>query len=121
MYQNTRADDRWKDYVMSTKFDAVSIMNYNSWTGSSKPEAKGKEGWVIWQKDGNKALFMGGAEDAKAAKISEGDVARVAHMYPLPEGGSEDLQKIGVWGKMSIRVKIRGDLDMVVEPPRQTD
>ncbi|RMY24308.1 hypothetical protein D0867_01469 [Hortaea werneckii] len=121
MYQNTRADDRWKDYVMSTKFDAVSIMNYNSWTGSSKPEAEGKEGWVIWQKDRDKALFMGGAEDAKAAKISEGDVARVAQMYPLPEGGSEDLQKIGVWGKQAVRVKIRGDLDMVVEPPRQTD
>ncbi|KAI7163914.1 hypothetical protein KC349_g1077 [Hortaea werneckii] len=121
MYQNTRADDRWKDYVMSTKFDAVSIMNYNSWTGSSKPEAKGKEGWVIWQKEGDKALFMGGAEDAKQAKISEGDVARVAQMYPLPEGGSEDLQKIGVWGKMSVKVKIRGDLYMVVEPPRQTD
>ncbi|KAI7354032.1 hypothetical protein KC354_g11271 [Hortaea werneckii] len=121
MYQNTRADDRWKDYVMSTKFDAVSIMNYNSWTGSSKPEAEGKEGWVIWQKDGDKALFMGGAEDAKAAKISEGDVARVAQMYPLPEGVSEDLQKIGVWGKQAVRVKIRGDLDMIVEPPRQTD
>ncbi|KAI6898042.1 hypothetical protein KC318_g3924 [Hortaea werneckii] len=121
MYQNTRADDRWKDYVMSTKFDAVSIINYNSWTGSSKPEAKGKEGGVIWQKDRDKALFMGGAEDAKAAKISEGDVARVVQMYPLPEGGSEDLQKMGIWGQMAMRVKIRGDLDMVAEPPRQTD
>ncbi|KAI7313889.1 hypothetical protein KC315_g11530 [Hortaea werneckii] len=121
MYQNTRADDRWKDYIMSTKFDAFSIMNYNSWTGSSKPEAKGKEGWVIWQKDGDKALFMGGAEDAIQAKVSEGDVARVAQMYPLADGGSKDLQETGIWGQMAMRVKIRGDLDMVVEPPRQTD
>lgn len=101
---------------MSAKFDPLSIMIYNSNSGSSKPDA-GKAGWVIWQKDGEKPVYTGGSSDVAQAKISEGDVARVAQMYPLADGRDRDLEMLKTWGKSAVKVMIRGEFEMVVERP----
>ena len=117
MAQMASDDDKWEEYVTSTAFDPVSIMIYNSNSGSSKPFA-GKDGWVIWLKEGDKPVYTGGSADPAQASISEGDVARVAQMYPLPDGRSEELMRLGTWGRKAVKVRMRGEFEMLVEPPK---
>lgn len=110
-------DNHWTYYVKSTKLDINSIMIYNSNAGSDNPTS-GK-GWVIHQKGSEAPVWMGGSKDPAQSKISEGDVARVAQLYPLPDGGSNGLQNPGAWGP--VRVRIRDQFEMEVPPPRRAD
>jgi len=112
-------DEKWQSYVSGTKFDFSSIMIYGSFTSTNNPN--NNRGWVMWQKVNKQPVWMGGDKDPTKATISEGDVARVAQLYPLPDDGSANLQKANVWGPVNLRVKIRDDFEMVVGPPRAAD
>lgn len=104
--------------VYSTQFDMNSIMIYSSTFGSIDPKDKTK--WTIVQRDSNgqpdmsKPIWEGGSEDPANSKLTAGDIARIAQMYPkdLPDGvAAQDLIH---WGPMRVNVRGSGE---VVEPP----
>lgn len=112
---------KWKYYKYSAPFDYDSIMMYNSLANvpngldSSKPE-----NWVLTRKDNNKPVWQGGSKDPAQAKISEGDVARVAQLYDKPDGSSDEAAMWDKWGNAKgqrLKVKVRG-LETIVEAPR---
>jgi hypothetical protein len=114
---------RWKAKAISFSklFDYDSIMMYNSHANVmdgldvSKPE-----NWVLSRKDNGKPVWQGGSEDPAQAKITEGDIARVAQLYPTPDHSSDGpamWEKWTTYKAPKLKVKIRG-LETIVEAPR---
>jgi hypothetical protein len=114
---------RWKAKAISFSklFDYDSIMMYNSHANVmdgldvSKPE-----NWVLSRKDNGKPVWQGGSEDRAQAKITEGDIARVAQLYPTPDHSSDGpamWEKWTTYKAPKLKVKIRG-LETIVEAPR---
>ncbi|KAK4556223.1 hypothetical protein LTR86_006920 [Recurvomyces mirabilis] len=96
------SDERWRNYARSTPFDFDSIMIYDS-------DAQGKKGatdltsyeWVIYRRDRNakqRSVWMGGRQDGKGG-ISQGDIARIAQLYPLTDGGGIKDQNMKEWAE----------------------
>lgn len=112
---------KWKGYKYSTPFDYDSIMMYNSHAMALEDvDGMKAENWVLTRVDNGGPVWQGGSKDAGEVKISEGDVARVAQLYPKIDGSSYEAMKLGKWGTATgkrIRVKGRG-VDVVVEAPR---
>jgi hypothetical protein len=114
---------KWKYYKFSAPFDYDSIMIYNSYSNVldsldvSKPE-----NWVISRKDNGKPIWQGGSEDPAQAKITEGDIARVAQLYPSGDVAGDEAGMWDKWGNSKwkgpkLKVKVRG-LETIVEAPR---
>ena len=84
-------------YVLSTAFDYESIMIYNSHANTPlSAKANDPNTWTLSRKDGG-AIWQGGSERATEAKISEGDIARVAQFYPKADGSSDQSMRSGRW------------------------
>jgi hypothetical protein len=114
---------KWKPKAISFSklFDYDSIMMYNSHANvqdslnGSKPE-----NWVLSRKDNGKPVWQGGSEDPAQAKITEGDIVRVAQLYPTPDHSSDGPAMWDKWGTYKapkLRVRVRG-LETIVEAPR---
>lgn len=110
---------KWKGYKYSELFDYDSIMIYNSHANiPSDKDGMKAENWALSKKDNNGPVWQGGSEDATLAKITEGDVARVAQLYPKTDDyGAMMLNKWGTAKGKQLRVKVRG-LETIVEAPR---
>ncbi|KAM3422858.1 hypothetical protein BST61_g340 [Cercospora zeina] len=85
----------WQALEASATFDYESIMIYSSDTGAIEP---GKR--VIFRRDNNRSVYMGGHPDAEKAGISEGDVARVAQLYDAKTEAGERAKNVQVWGSI---------------------
>ena len=96
------SDERWRNYVRSTPFDFESIMMYNSDTMGKEDLSKPRQyEWVILKKDKDakqRGVWMGGRQDGKGG-ISRGDIARVAQLYPLADGGNVKAQDLEQWAQ----------------------
>jgi len=112
---------KWKEYKYSQPFDYDSIMIYNSHVlAPDNVDGIKPENWVLKRVDNKGPVWQGGSADARQVRISEGDVARVAQLYPKTDGSSYDTMMLGKWGTAKgkrLRVKVRG-LETVVEAPR---
>jgi hypothetical protein len=78
------------------------------------------ENWVLTRVDNKGPVWQGGSEDPRQVRITEGDVARVAQLYPKTDGSSSDAMKLDKWGTARgkrLKVKVRGS-EMVIEAPR---
>lgn len=112
---------KWKGYKYSQSFDYGSIMMYNS--GAMTPgnvDGMKPENWVLTRVDNKGPVWQGGSEDLRQVRITEGDVARVAQLYPKTDGSSSNAMKLDKWRTAKgerLRVKVRG-LETVVEAPR---
>ena len=113
---------KWKGYKYSQLFDYDSIMMYNSHANTpSNVDGMKPENWVLTRVDNKGPVWQGGSEDAKQAKITEGDVARVAQLYPKTDGSSYGAMALDKWGTARgkrLRVKVRG-VETIVEAPRE--
>jgi hypothetical protein len=112
---------KWRGYKYSQPFDYDSIMMYNSHALAPEDvDGMKAESWVLTRVDTKGPVWQGGSPDARQVKITEGDVARVAQLYPMIVGSSYETMKLDKWGTAKarrIRVKGRG-VGMVVEAPR---
>jgi len=94
------SDERWRNYARSTPFDFDSIMIYDSDTNwKARPGKPGSYLWVIYKSDTNakqRSVWMGGKRDGTGG-ISQGDIARVAQLYPLPDGANIKAQNLEEW------------------------
>ena len=112
---------KWKYYKNSGPFDYDSIMIYNSHAHvPSNVDGMKAENWVLQRRDNNGPVWQGGSSDPAQARITEGDVARVAQLYPKDDGSSDDAMKLDKWGTAKakrLKVKVRG-LEVIVEAPR---
>ncbi|KAK5129348.1 hypothetical protein LTR08_003578 [Meristemomyces frigidus] len=115
--QVDRDDERWPDYAAGGPLDVDSIMIYDSNLAAKNPDA-GVSGWVMYQTNGKKPVWMGGSQDASKTSISSGDVERVKQLYPLRAAGGNDKRDQADWGQQALRVRIRDSFEMIVEPPR---
>ena len=52
------------------------------------------ENWVLTRVDNKGPVWQGGSEDPRQVRITEGDVARVAQLYPKADGSSSDAMKL---------------------------
>lgn len=115
------AKEKFAGYKYSQAFDYNSIMMYNSHANvPNNVDGMKPENWVLTRVDNKGPVWQGGSADARQVKITEGDVARVAQLYPKPDGSSSDAMKLDKWGTARgkrLRVKVRG-LEKVVEAPR---
>ena len=76
--------------------------------------------WVLTRVDNGGPVWQGGSEDARQVRISEGDVARVAQLYPKTDGSGDEAMKLDKCGesrRMWLRLMVRG-LETTVEAPR---
>lgn len=112
---------KWKGYKYSTPFDYDSIMMYNSHAMTPEDvDGMKAENWVLTRVDTKGPVWQGGSKDPSQVKITEGDVARVAQLYPKADGSSYEAMKLGKWGTASgKRIRVKGrEVDVVVEAPR---
>ncbi|KAK4548754.1 hypothetical protein LTR36_008527 [Oleoguttula mirabilis] len=119
--QTDTDDQRWRYYVSGTPFDTESIMIYSSDLGSKKPGSDNYKDWVMYQKGSKKPVWTGGNKDPAQCGPSAGDIARVKQLYPFPPGHGVQARDEGSSGRMALRVRIRDDFEMVVEPPKVVD
>lgn len=112
---------KWKYYKYSQPFDYNSIMIYNSHAlVPSNVDGMKPENWALQRKDNGGPVWQGGSTDPAQAKITEGDVARVAQLYPKDDGSSDAAMMLKEWGTAKakrLKVKVR-ELEMIVEAPR---
>jgi hypothetical protein len=112
--------EKWRGYRYSQPFDYDSIMMYNSHALTpNNVDGMKPENWVLTRVDNKGPVWQGGSADARQVKITEGDVARVAQLYPKTDGSSYEAMMLGKWGTAKgkrFRVKVRG-LETVVEAP----
>ena len=113
--------EKWKSYKNSQPFDYDSIMIYNSHANiPGNVDGMHPENWVLQRRDNVGPVWQGGSSDPAQAKITEGDVARVAQLYPKDDGSSDQAMMPGNWGTAKakrLKVKVRG-LQVIVEAPR---
>lgn len=75
---------------------------------------------VIWKKSGGD-VWMGGDPDPGKARISAGDIARVAQLYPSGKEEGKQKQDLGVWGvHQAVRIRIRDVFETVIFAPNAT-
>ncbi|KAM3422859.1 hypothetical protein BST61_g341 [Cercospora zeina] len=104
----------------SEDFDYDSIMIYDSYMGGDgQPDEEKK--WVIRRRDDESPVWMGGSKDGHA-KITEGDVAAIAHLYDAKTPECE-AAKTGEndWSPQGMRVKIRDGPWVAVPPPNKSN
>jgi hypothetical protein len=113
---------KFKGYKYSQLFDYDNIMMYNSHANiPSNVDGMKPENWVLTRVDNKGPVWQGGSADATQVKITEGDVARVAQLYPKTDGSSYDAMRFDKWGTAKgerLKVRVRG-LETVVEAPRE--
>jgi len=92
-------------------------MLYASSTGAQKPESCDPEDWVLsrktWVQDElvEVPVYVGGEEDPRRARLSVGDAARVAQLYPKPDGASEAAMRLAKWSAISAKVPAEGEYE----------
>ncbi|PPJ56005.1 hypothetical protein CBER1_03368 [Cercospora berteroae] len=104
----------------SEDFDYDSIMIYDSCLGGDgKPDDEEK--WVIKRRDDDSPVWTGGSKEGHA-KITEGDIAAIAHLYDARTPQCE-AAKTGEndWSPQCMRVKIRDGPWVVVPPPNKSN
>lgn len=94
---------KFKYYVQSDSFDYDSIMIYNSHANTPIDiDATNPKTWVLKRKDGT-AVWQGGSKRAADAKITEGDIARVAQLYLKAGGATLEATGLGKWDGQRVR------------------
>nr|OQO19032.1 hypothetical protein B0A51_12936 [Rachicladosporium sp. CCFEE 5018] len=113
-YTATSLVDPSHEFFMSAKFDYDSIMIYSSFQMCSSrslpppPNAGrhdvGDKPFMVafpygsTKKSDRFMLYQGGAGDAKDAKVSAGDIARIAQLYPKGTKDGDDAKDLANWG-----------------------
>jgi hypothetical protein len=87
----------------SVAFDYESIMIYGSYMGTASIEGRP----AFTRKDNGGLIAMGGNPDKTLAKVSRGDVARIAMLYPSDTQENQDAIH-GIGWETATRLKIRG-------------
>ena len=114
---NDITGERWDSYTYSTKFSTGSIMHYAYNTAAKKPNSKDPKDWVLSRKkvEGGKVvevpLYIGGDADPVKAKLSVGDIARVAQLYPKANGASKAAMRMDKWGAIPEEIPAGGQDD----------
>jgi hypothetical protein len=54
--------------------------------------------WVLTRVDTKGPVWQGGSPDARLVRVTEGDVARVAQLYPKADGSSYEAMTLDKWG-----------------------
>ena len=90
-------------FTNSAKFDYDSIMIYDSIRSAPTFYGPFKESgpWMTRKADGQdtgELVWQGGNSDAGKAKLSAGDIARVAQLYQRNDAGAEQLRNLADWG-----------------------
>ncbi|KAK5119449.1 hypothetical protein LTR85_007549 [Meristemomyces frigidus] len=119
--QTPTDDNRWQYYGASPTLDTESIMIYNSDLGAKKPGTDNYKDWVMYQKGSRKPVWTGGDRDPTKCAPSAGDIERVKQLYPLPPGQGVQARSEEGSGRMAVRVRIRNEFEMVVDPPKVVD
>ncbi|KAK6441463.1 hypothetical protein LTR95_002319 [Oleoguttula sp. CCFEE 5521] len=112
-YTATSLVDPLHEFFMSARFDYDSIPIYSSFqmcsSRSLPPPGAGRHNVgdkpvMVAYPYGSKVksdmfmLYQGGARDAKDAKVSAGDVARIAHLYSKGTKDGDDAKDLANWG-----------------------
>lgn len=121
-FRYTAEEDRADSYKSSVDFDYDSIMIYDSWMGGYGGPDDPPERWVLKRNDNSGlGVWTGGSKDGVDAKITEGDIARIAQLY---DNGTPECQaaKVGThgWGT-GMRVRIRSGEWTHVDPPNRSN
>ncbi|KAK4549990.1 hypothetical protein LTR36_002957 [Oleoguttula mirabilis] len=91
-------DADWATYAWSTQFDYNSIMIYGSQSLSISPGDDSK--LVLEGINGSPRIFYeGGNANYALAKISDGDIARVAQLYEKGTPDGDKAKDPGNWGE----------------------
>lgn len=91
--------EKWKGYKFSKPFDYDSIMMYNSHANAPEDvDGMKAENWVLTRVDNQGPVWQGGSADVRRVRVSEGDVARVAQLYPKGDGSSYGAMMLETWG-----------------------
>lgn len=108
-------------YKSSVDFDFDSIMIYDSWMGGYG-SADEPELFVMTRKSDDSPIWTGGSKDGVDAKITEGDIARVAQLYDARTPECEEAKKgTKNWESTGMRVKIRDGPWVTVPPPNKSN
>lgn len=109
-------DGNLRTLVYSNQFDFNSMMIYSS-QGSSKNQR------ILWRRDTDEPIYQGGSRDPAYRRISTGDLARVAQLYPLQSQRFKNGQpwRVAENQQSLYRVRIRDESDVVVPPPRRAE
>lgn len=108
--------EKWKGYKYSKPFDFDSIMMYNSHANAPEDvDGMKAENWVLTRVDNKGPVWQGGSADARRVRVSEGDVARVAQLYPKADESSYGAMMLEKWGTASSRGRRRGRRRGVIE------
>ena len=79
------------EYVYSKKFDFKSMIIYDSNAGTAGERDESRV-FPMFRKDGVD-VWQGGNRDPGKAKISDGDIARIAQLYPIPKYSGDNADK----------------------------
>nr|OQO31010.1 hypothetical protein B0A51_01249 [Rachicladosporium sp. CCFEE 5018] len=113
-YTTGTTADGWQEYVMSAAFDYNSIMIHSSYflaspSATPPPETDNHRnnvgtGWVLTglpmgakTENDRFIIHQGGSADPAQARISGGDRARVAQLYPKGTKDGEDAMNLIEW------------------------
>ncbi|KAK6440128.1 hypothetical protein LTR95_003647 [Oleoguttula sp. CCFEE 5521] len=113
-YTATSLVDPSDEFFMSARFDYNSIMIYSSFQMCSSrslppPPNAGRHNvgdkpvmvgypWGLTKKSDMFMLYQGGARDAKDARVSAGDIARIAQLYPKGTKDGDDAKDLANCG-----------------------
>lgn len=108
----------------STQYDLDSIMQYSSFQNSIGSETLTHP--VFVRKDNDQPVPMGGMFAPEDAKLSAGDIARIAQMYPQHDPSAEAVgaMGLGTWKDHAMRVRLRDDgidFETMIYPPKPSD
>lgn len=119
-FKHTEEEDRAEAAKSSVDFDYDSIMIYDCWMGGWGGPDDRKD-WVFSRRDNGEGVWCGGSKDGIDARITEGDIARIAQLYDngTPECQAAQRGEHG-WGT-GIRVKIRDGEWAHVDPPNRSN
>ncbi|KAF2216353.1 hypothetical protein CERZMDRAFT_116394 [Cercospora zeae-maydis SCOH1-5] len=105
----------------SVDFDYNSIMIYDCFPGEAG-DVKDPKTWVLRRLHDDLPFWTGGSMSARNTRITEGDIAAIAHLYDAktPECEAAKTGK-NDWSPQGMRIKIRDGPWVNVPPPNKSN
>ena len=96
---------QYEHMLHADQFDYDSIMIYSSYDGIPQMDQEDRTGPTILRKDTFNPVWMCGSDEPNDAKLSAGDIARIAQLYPLDNAAAEAARDEADWGMKRVTIR----------------